>query len=526
LKQARKYFLTIGFDLVFIAIALAITFLVKGAKLTAIPHAYGLPVLIFTLVWILGSLIGRKYDLAGTQGHYGEITRVLKTNVLLLFILTSIIFFANMNYSRGVLLGATGITTLLELIVSWIIVLMGGATELRENAAGKVAGFTNGDTNGHSVDVLEAREEDVEGRLSPIAAGMRAPVVFDTSELHESIAELIGEEGFEFINSMLQAHPGQTLFVATTTRFNIQAQPVGVYGNIVNLRRINDIPRINKFFEEVNAKLPPGGLFIDCVETTGQRRTRIMAKFPPVLNSVYYFLDFILKRVFPKLPVTKEIYFFLTRGNNRVLSKAETFGRLYSCGFELVEEARSNNMLFFAARKIKAPAFDMQPTYGPLIKLRRHGKNGSMIGVYKMRTMHPFSEYLQQYIFERNDLAVGGKIANDFRITSAGRIMRRLWLDELPMLINLLKGDLKLVGVRPLSKHYFSLYPEAMQQRRSKYRPGLVPPFYADMPKSFEDIVDSERRYLDAYDKHPWKTDWRYFWKAVNNILIKRARSG
>jgi hypothetical protein len=65
-----------------------------------------------------------------------------------------------------------------------------------------------------------------------------------------------------------------------------------------------------------------------------------------------------------------------------------------------------------------------------------------------------------------------------------------------------------------------------MQQRRSRYKPGLVPPFYVDMPKTFDDIVNSERRYLDAYDKHPWRTDWVYFWRAVNNIVVKKARSG
>jgi lipopolysaccharide/colanic/teichoic acid biosynthesis glycosyltransferase len=361
--------------------------------------------------------------------------------------------------------------------------------------------------------------------LAPLSEGMRAPVVFDSSELHDSIAELIGEQGFDFINRMLMENAGQTLFLATTTRFNIQTQPKGVYKNIVNLRRINDIPRINKFFEEVNARLPDGGVFIDCVETTGMRRERIMAKFPPMINSLYYFMDYIFKRVFPKLPVTKEIYFFLTRGNNRVLSKSETFGRLYSCGFELLEEQRSDNLLFFAARKVNAPVFDMQPTYGPLIRLRRHGKNGAIISVYKMRTMHPFSEYLQEYMFKRNHLAAGGKIANDFRVTTVGSFMRRFWLDELPMLINLLKGDLKLVGVRPLSKHYFSLYPEEMRQRRSRYRPGLIPPFYVDMPKSLDQVIASERRYLDLYDKHPFRTDWIYFWKAMWNIFVKHARS-
>ena len=99
------------------------------------------------------------------------------------------------------------------------------------------------------------------------------------------------------------------------------------------------------------------------------------------------------------------------------------------------------------------------------------------------------------------------------------------WIDELPMLINLLKGELKLVGVRPLSKHYFSLYTLEHQERRVKYKPGLVPPFYADNPKTLEDIMASEQKYFDAYDKHPLFTDFRYFFKAIFNIVFKKSRS-
>jgi len=53
----------------------------------------------------------------------------------------------------------------------------------------------------------------------------------------------------------------------------------------------------------------------------------------------------------------------------------------------------------------------------------------------------------------------------------------------------------------------------------------LIPPFYADMPKSFEEIVESERRYIMKKMEKPFKTDWVYFWKSVWNILIKGARS-
>ncbi len=102
---------------------------------------------------------------------------------------------------------------------------------------------------------------------------------------------------------------------------------------------------------------------------------------------------------------------------------------------------------------------------------------------------------------------------------------RKFWLDEIPMLINILKGDMKLVGVRPLSEHYFSLYTKELQLKRIKTKPGLIPPFYADMPKTIGEIMESEMRYLEAYEKHPFKTDITYFFKAFYNIIFGGARS-
>ena len=99
--------------------------------------------------------------------------------------------------------------------------------------------------------------------------------------------------------------------------------------------------------------------------------------------------------------------------------------------------------------------------------------------------MHPFSEFLQQYIYEQNFLDEKSKFKDDFRITTIGKIMRKLWIDEFPMIINLFKGELKIVGVRPLSQQYFNLYPEEMRQFRTKFKPGLVPPYYVDLPKKF-----------------------------------------
>ena len=103
--------------------------------------------------------------------------------------------------------------------------------------------------------------------------------------------------------------------------------------------------------------------------------------------------------------------------------------------------------------------------------------------------------------------------------------MRKFWLDELPMIFNLLRGDMKIVGVRPLSKQYFNLYTDELKEKRLKFKPGLVPPFYVDMPRTFDEIMDSENKYLDAYAKNPLWTDFRYFFNAAYNIIFRRARS-
>jgi lipopolysaccharide/colanic/teichoic acid biosynthesis glycosyltransferase len=191
----------------------------------------------------------------------------------------------------------------------------------------------------------------------------------------------------------------------------------------------------------------------------------------------------------------------------------------------VLDDRYANGLFVFKARRIKKPAFDMHPTYGPFVKLRRIGKNGKKINVFKLRTMHPYAEYLQGYIHKKNDLAEGGKMKDDFRISTMGKFFRKTWLDELPMIVNWLKRDLKIVGVRPLSEHYFNLYSKELQELRVKTRPGLIPPFYADMPKTLDEIQASEMKYLKAYFKHPWRTDWRYFWMAFGNIVFKHARS-
>jgi lipopolysaccharide/colanic/teichoic acid biosynthesis glycosyltransferase len=294
---------------------------------------------------------------------------------------------------------------------------------------------------------------------------------------------------------------------------------------IVNTCKVNHLRYINKFLEIVNIKLKRGGKFIVCVETLDQRRQRHSKIFPPVIRPMHTFFEFWVHRVWPRLPFFRKSYFWIWKKNSKRISYAETLGRLYSCGFEFVEEMKSDGLTWFVVQKRDSPLLSFDVTYSPVVKLKRIGKGGNLIHVYKMRTMHPYSEFLQDFIYKNNKLSEGGKFKDDFRITKMGQLMRKLWIDEYPMIINLLKGDLKIVGVRPLSKHYFGLYPMDVQKKRIKYKPGLIPPFYVDLPKTFEEIIASEEKYLDLFEKAPFTTDFKYFWKVFWNIFVKRARS-
>ena len=95
------------------------------------------------------------------------------------------------------------------------------------------------------------------------------------------------------------------------------------------------------------------------------------------------------------------------------------------------------------------------------------------------------------------------------------------------MFLNLLKGEMKLVGVRPLSRQYFGLYTPEMQQLHISVKPGILPPFYYEgkLPETVEEVQESERRYIEAYHKAPLRTDWRYFRGILKNIIVKRKRS-
>ena len=196
------------------------------------------------------------------------------------------------------------------------------------------------------------------------------------------------------INKYLESTQSKIDIVKTRNAFNIKKD----YDLIANLAIVNNIRRINKFHGIVNKSLNQEGIYLSCSETLEERRTRVRTKTPFGFKNIVRVIDFIYKRVIPKLPIFKNIYFSLTGGNNRVISKSEILGRIISCGFNVLEYFEYNNLLYVISKKIREPDYNMKASYGPLFKMNRVGYKGKIIGVYKFRTMYPYSEYCQKYI--------------------------------------------------------------------------------------------------------------------------------
>jgi len=333
------------------------------------------------------------------------------------------------------------------------------------------------------------------------------------------------EKMLKFISQHIDIESSNTKILDSGALTNFQMLRTYRYDSIINISKLNSIRGINNILCAVNQKLPDNGLFCCNFETIEMMTNKIRKKYLPVIREIALCYFFIQKRILPKIFLTNRLWFDITKGKKRTFSKTEVLGRLYYCGFEIVDEYSDDALCWIVARRTKQPKPQTNKLYGFIIKLPRVGKNGKIIYYYKMRTMYPYAEYLQKYVYEKCGTDEIGKAKDDIRITNWGRVFRKFWIDELPMIVNLVKGDLKIVGVRPLSKAFFDTYPEYLQQKRIKTKPGLVPPFYYDLPKTSQEIYASEERYIDQYLKSPIITDIKYFFVAMWNIIFKKARS-
>lgn len=134
-----------------------------------------------------------------------------------------------------------------------------------------------------------------------------------------------------------------------------------------------------------------------------------------------------------------------------------------------------------------------------LFKQQRPGLNSKIFQIYKFRTMTDAKD--------KN----GNLLPNDKRITRLGKILRKLSLDELPQLFNVLKGELSLVGPRPLLVDYLDLYTQE-QSRRHDVRPGITG--WAQV--NGRNAISWEEKF--EYDV--WYVDNQSFWLDIKILFM------
>lgn len=135
---------------------------------------------------------------------------------------------------------------------------------------------------------------------------------------------------------------------------------------------------------------------------------------------------------------------------------------------------------------------------GPVIFVhKRVGKNGKKIGIYKFRSMVMNAEELIEKFTpeQKEEFKKNFKLKNDPRITKIGKFLRKTSLDELPQLFNILKGDLSIVGPRPIIEVETKIYGKYKDMLLS-VKPGLTG-FWAANGRS--DTSYKRRRAMEIY---------------------------
>lgn len=164
---------------------------------------------------------------------------------------------------------------------------------------------------------------------------------------------------------------------------------------------------------------------------------------------------------------------------------------------------------------------------GPLFyEHLRYGKDGKKFRIYKFRSMcidadKRLKEYLEQNEEARIEFEENHKLKDDPRITKLGKFIRKTSIDELPQFINVLKGDMSLIGPRPIVDGEIEKYGENKDKFLS-VRPGLTG-YWAANGRS--DITYEERMKMELYyvDNISFNLDFKIFFKTILSVIKKEG---
>lgn len=171
-----------------------------------------------------------------------------------------------------------------------------------------------------------------------------------------------------------------------------------------------------------------------------------------------------------------------------------------------------------------APAIKLE-SKGPLFfKQMRVGKNGRYFYIYKFRSMYVDAEDRLKELMEKNEMSgLMFKMTDDPRITKVGKFIRKTSIDELPQFINVLKGDMSLVGTRPPTVNEFKQY-AGHHKRRLSMKPGITGMWQAYGRNSVQDFEDVVRMDLDYIDHWSLGLDMKIIGKTVVTVFTNGGK--
>lgn len=162
---------------------------------------------------------------------------------------------------------------------------------------------------------------------------------------------------------------------------------------------------------------------------------------------------------------------------------------------------------------------------GPVFyKQNRVGTNGRIFNLYKFRSMFINAEERKKELEAQNEVEGGlmFKIKNDPRITKVGRFIRKASIDELPQFLNVLKGDMSLVGTRPPTVDEVSRY-DNYHRRRISIKPGITGMWQVSGRSAitnFSQVVSLDVKYIEQ-----WSV-WLDFKIIIKTVFVVLARKG
>lgn len=158
-----------------------------------------------------------------------------------------------------------------------------------------------------------------------------------------------------------------------------------------------------------------------------------------------------------------------------------------------------------------------------LYKQKRIGKNGKYFTIYKFRTMVSDANDLKKYFSEdqMKEFNKNYKLENDPRITKIGKFLRRTSLDELPQLLNIIKGDLSIIGPRPVVEKEIEKY-GIYKEKFLSVTPGLTGNWAANGRSctSYEERIKLE---LDYIDNISLKMDIQVLFKTIITVFQRKG---